>query len=439
MAAAAAATDVSSSQTSNCSYLGLFKHLDLMNTKREFGMMRPVKNWTTHTTILLDMVLYGILELGEKTQTVTSHIMLHMRWHDEFLTWNPSDFCGIQTVVIPKSKLWYPDISILEDISDTGRIRQSPMVKVFSDSKVKAHVYQRLTSTCPLDLYLFPFDKQQCNITFSSVNYYVDEIKLGTLSSDVALNWVSDVLMITEGEWILVNLTIVEYNLNKMDTTLSNLAYMVTLVRKPMLYVINLLVPMFYFLILDLASFFIRGEKLNFKVTVLLSISVLLLILKDLLPSTESDMPLIAKFSLIIFIMVGLSLLEAMLVDFLMGLDGCCGQKTPSSSNTQVEIQLEVNCHTEPVEAGEKSQAKPTARPREGDLLKLLLEQVKAARQETGRQCKDERKPGCYARLAKIIDYVYFAFYLISVATFLFYMYIEWVDGGCFNVISEFP
>lgn len=67
-----------------------------------------------------------------------------------------------------------------------------------------------------------------------------------------------------------------------------------------MLYVINLIVPLFYLLVLDLASFFIseaRGEKLSFKVTILLSISVLLLILQDMLPSTEEYLPMIGEAS----------------------------------------------------------------------------------------------------------------------------------------------
>jgi len=56
--------------------------------------------------------------------------------------------------------------------------------------------------------------------------------------------------------------------------------------------------PVFYFLVLDVASFFIDssgGEKLGFKVTLLLSISVLLLLLKDMLPSTASSIPLIGE------------------------------------------------------------------------------------------------------------------------------------------------
>lgn len=74
--------------------------------------------------------------------------------------------------------------------------------------------------------------------------------------------------------------------------------FQVTVSRRPMLYVINFIIPLFFFLILDLGSFFIneaRGEKLGFKVTILLSISVLLLILKDMLPSTEAKLPWIGE------------------------------------------------------------------------------------------------------------------------------------------------
>lgn len=137
-----------------------------------------------------------------------------------------------------------------------------------------------------------------------------------------------------------------------------------------MLYLINFIVPLFYLLILDVASFFVseaRGEKLGFKVTVLLSISVLLLILKDMLPSTEDKLPMIgelprrredavlrnvtltanvsclilATFSVTIFALVGISVLEAMLVSFLTDLD--IEKKTQRSGN--VDIQLEADFH----------------------------------------------------------------------------------------------
>lgn len=85
-----------------------------------------------------------------------------------------------------------------------------------------------------------------------------------------------------------------------MSTADLTVCCQVTIRRKPLLYVVNLIVPLLYLLVLDVASFFIhasKGEKLSFKITVLLSISVLLLILQDMLPSTEEILPYIGGWA----------------------------------------------------------------------------------------------------------------------------------------------
>ncbi|AWP19402.1 putative 5-hydroxytryptamine receptor 3A-like [Scophthalmus maximus] len=275
---------------------------------------------------------------------------------------------------------------------------------------------QRLTSTCQLDLYLFPFDVQRCNITFASMNYFAESLELGTTNSDETLTLVSERLMVTQGEWQLTNIAINNYTLTKSVFSESRLIYTVTITRKPMLYVVNFILPLFYFLLLDLASFFIRGEKLSFKVTVLLSISVLLLILKDMLPSTEENLPFMASYCVAVFTLVGLSVLEVMLVNFLMELDGYCGEQAQRSVNTrEVEIQLEADSQKQPAGAEERGRVTLAKTPGDHrDLLKLILEEVRAARQETGRP-EDGRKPGCYTRLAEIIDTVYFVLYFLTV------------------------
>ncbi|XP_035510178.1 5-hydroxytryptamine receptor 3A-like [Morone saxatilis] len=313
---------ISSSQTSDCSYLGLLKHLNLTSTNEVLQIMRPVKNWTTSTLVQVDMLLYGILQVDEMSQTVTSHIWIEMSWMNEFLTWNSSDFCGIEKFTVPMSSLWTPDVTILEDASDTSSIYRSPLSQVTS-GWVYTTTRQRLTFTCQMKLKDFPFDTQKCTITFSSMTSDAGVIYLGTVKNDTALTIASETFMVTQGEWELI-----------------------IMMRKPMLYVVILIVPLFYLLILDLASFFIseaRGEKLSFKVTVLLSISVLLLILHDMLPSTEENLPMMAVYCVVTFALVGISLLEAMLVSFLFDLDCYCGQKTRSSVNAQEEIQLEAD------------------------------------------------------------------------------------------------
>ena len=34
-------------------------------------------------------------------------------WQDEFLSWNPSEWNGIQELVVPPSEVWLPDIAVI--------------------------------------------------------------------------------------------------------------------------------------------------------------------------------------------------------------------------------------------------------------------------------------------------------------------------------------
>ncbi|XP_027141623.1 5-hydroxytryptamine receptor 3A isoform X2 [Larimichthys crocea] len=425
---------VSSSQTSNCSYLGLFKHLNLTEENEVLSGMRPVKNWTTSTFVQIDMMLDGILEVDEKSQAVTSHIWTQVVWENEFLTWNQSDFCGIDMLTVPATRVWNPDLFIQEDASDVGTIQKSPFVRVTSDGMMYSYFRQRLTSTCQLNLWLFPFDLQKCTITFGSMVSDANSINLGSVHNASTLTDISERYMVTRGEWYLAEIKMVACNVTKAALKTSKLTYEITIIRKPMLYVVILIVPLFFLLLLDLASFFIceaKGEKLNFKVTILLSVSVLLLILQDMLPSTEDKLPMIATYCVMTFGLVGISVLEAMLVGFLIELDGHRAKKAPNSACE--EIQLEENHQKEAARAEEEVQVRPEKcylpldGPSGSHLLTLILEEVKAARQEAVGQEKDEGKPGHYTRMAEIIDYVFFVLYFLTVATFLTVMYIHWV------------
>ncbi|CAJ1075573.1 -hydroxytryptamine receptor 3A-like isoform X2 [Xyrichtys novacula] len=427
---------LSSSRAPDCSYTSLLTHLKLTPANDVLQIMRPVKNWTTPTLVQLDMLIYGILHLDEKSQTAESHIWIQMIWMNEFLTWNPSKFCGIGSLAIPRTRVWLPDVTIQEDASDTGSIYVGPHVNLLSNGFVVSTARQRLTSTCEMNLGMFPFDVQNCNITFQSMNSFASEITLGTLNNDTMLYRVSEQFMVTNGEWELEKLEIDETFISKKGMDQARLVYVISMSRKPMLYVINLIVPLLYMLVLDLASFFIsdsRGEKLGFKVTILLSISVLLLILQDMLPSTESSMPYIAKYCIAIFAVVGLSVLEAMLVSFLTDFDDYRATLTLRSSSTKEEIEMEDGNNKEPLGTEEEAQVKqeknvPSLSGPDGlELLRLILQEVKAARKEDEREKAEKKKGGYYKRIAEIIDHVFFVIYFLVVIVFLSYMHIKWI------------
>ncbi|KAM4531675.1 5-hydroxytryptamine receptor 3A-like [Odontesthes bonariensis] len=400
--------------------------------------MRPVKNWTTPTLVQLEMLLFGILDVDEKFQTVSLHISIHTYWKNEFLTWNSSEFCGIDLLTVKRSMLWIPDIAIQEDSSDTGTTQENPFAVLHPNGLVHVNARQRLTYTCQLNLFLFPFDVQRCNITFSSATSDEESIILAGVEDDTKSTRSPDEFLKFQGEWRLKSLEMIKYSFPRSNTSTSKLVYSVVLQRKPFLYIINLIMPLLYLLVLDLASFLVSeagGEKLNFKVTVLLSIFFLLLILQDILHSTEENLPMIAIYCVSVFTLVWISVLETILVGLLIDSDGCCDKKEQKNLDAELDIQLEANSHkislTEPAEEDPFKPDNSNLPPEPpGDLMRQILDKVKAARQEVRRSLdRDERNSGCYGRRAKIIDSVFFVLYLITVVIFHMSAFVIWMPN----------
>lgn len=87
----------------------------------------------------------------------------------------------------------------------------------------------------------------------------------------------------------------------------------------------------------------------------------------------------------------------------------------------------------EPAEVQEdtKAEAVKTVLPPDGlqDLLKGILDEVRAAQREAGRRDKPDAQEGRFRRLAKTIDCVFFLLYFLVVVTFLLYLCIIWMNG----------
>uniref|UniRef100_A0A674MLV7 Si:dkey-49c17.4 n=1 Tax=Takifugu rubripes TaxID=31033 RepID=A0A674MLV7_TAKRU len=281
-----------------------------------------------------------------------------MRWNNHRISWDPEEFCGITKVSVPQDILWKPDLFIYEMIQK-DESPMNPYVDVTYDGLVASDQDVKVVSTCKMDVHKFPFDTQSCNITIGSANYCAKEMRLVPFSNSSRATQFSREVIKTQGEWEFLQLSVTRTNFSIQDSQIwENLIYTFTMKRRPLLYVINFLLPIVFFLTLDLASFFIadqRGEKLGFKVTVLLAISVLLLILNDILPSMSNKTPLIATYCIVIFALMLLSLLETILVTYLL------------DKSSQEKLRVMKNCEDKQGRDDRKS------RPGETELLFVHL------------------------------------------------------------------
>ena len=68
--------------------------------------------------------------------------------------------------------------------------------------------------------------------------------------------------------------------------------------RRPILYVVNLIVPSIFLVTLDIFSFLLPPQTVDrsaFKMTLILGYTVFLLLMNDLLPVTGNETPLLSE------------------------------------------------------------------------------------------------------------------------------------------------
>ncbi|XP_022598034.1 5-hydroxytryptamine receptor 3A-like [Seriola dumerili] len=398
-----------------CSYQDVLDYLNLTTENSVFKLTRPVLDYTHPTVVELDIILYAILAV---------------MWNNEHISWDPAQFCGITQVSVPRDMLWRPDLFIYEMIQK-DESPQNPYMYVSYNGMVTSEEDVKVVSTCKMDVHKFPFDTQRCNISIGSAIHCADEIRLLPSSNSSRATQFSREVMKTQGEWEFLQLSVNNHNFTYDNREWEQLIYTFTIRRRPLLHVINFLLPILFFLSLDLASFFIsdhRGEKLGFKVTVLLAISVLLLILNDILPSMSNKTPLIATYCIVIFALMLLSLLETILVTYLMEVDSASQEKLRLKDDTEAKQE---NIKSDKCNAGEKRQtccsciSKVSDGEKRNEMLPLA-EEMKELQQTLNLHLSSREEGGKSNHWATRINRGFFVFYVTTVSLFLSLIFNEW-------------
>ncbi|KAM9781948.1 5-hydroxytryptamine receptor 3A [Syngnathus typhle] len=278
--------------------------------------VRPVKDWRTSTLVAIDLMVYSILNVDEKNQVLTTYVWYRQSWTDEFLVWNPQDFDQVKQVSLPTANIWVPDILINEFV-DVGKSPDIPYVYVSHDGLVRNYKPIQVVTACTLNIYNFPFDVQKCSLTFQSWLHTIDDINITLMRSPEELREDKSVFM-NQGEWELLHI-LSNYKIFSVDDDdyYAEMKFHVVIRRRPLFYTVNLLLPSIFLMVMDIVGFYLppdSGERVSFKITLLLGYSVFLIIVSDTLPATAIGTPLIGVYFVVCMALLVISLTETVLI-----------------------------------------------------------------------------------------------------------------------------
>ncbi|KAK3089725.1 hypothetical protein FSP39_005906 [Pinctada imbricata] len=281
----------------------------LFNEERYVPNIIPVCNKGENVSISIDIALRELVELNEKFQLLRLKIWVRLQWTDCSLTWSPDDFGGQDRIIVPYGTVWMPDLAMYEGCSDEANMpdMREYRANVMSDGSVRYNFPTIVTAACRIDVTYFPYDYQNCSLTFSSWMYSGALVDIQALSSDGDTD-----NFIPHNEWKLISL--------KSDKKVSyysccpepypKVIYYLVLARYPKFYLLTLFFPCIIVSLLSLLGFMlppVSGEKISLQITILLTIVVFLLLVQDKLPSSSDTFPYIGIYFSISMILVCLS------------------------------------------------------------------------------------------------------------------------------------
>ncbi|XP_029457829.1 neuronal acetylcholine receptor subunit alpha-10 isoform X3 [Rhinatrema bivittatum] len=174
-------------------------------------------------------------------------------------------------------------------------------------------------SSCKVDVSFFPFDGQQCRLTFGSWTYNGNQIDiLNHLDTGDLTDFVENV------EWEVLGMpakkNVITYGC--CSEPYPDITYTLMLKRRASFYIFNLLLPCIMISFLAPLGFYLpadSGEKVSLGVTVLLALTVFQLLVAESMPPSE-NVPLIGKYYIATMTMITAS---TALTIFIMNIHHC--------------------------------------------------------------------------------------------------------------------
>ncbi|XP_077187482.1 neuronal acetylcholine receptor subunit alpha-2 isoform X2 [Paroedura picta] len=288
----------------------LFKYLFTAYNK----WSRPVPNTSDVVIVRFGLAIAQLIDVDEKNQMMTTNVWLKQEWNDYKLQWNPADFDNVTSIRVPSEMIWIPDIVLYNNADGEFAVTHMTKAHLFSNGSVKWVPPAIYKSSCSIDVTFFPFDQQNCKMKFGSWTYDKAKIDLESMERHVDLKdyWES-------GEWAIIN-AVGTYNTKKYDCCTEiypDITYSFIIRRLPLFYTINLIIPCLLISCLTVLVFYLPsdcGEKITLCISVLLSLTVFLLLITEIIPSTSLVIPLIGEYLLFTMIFVTLSIVITVFV-----------------------------------------------------------------------------------------------------------------------------
>uniref|UniRef100_A0A674JE83 Cholinergic receptor nicotinic gamma subunit n=1 Tax=Terrapene triunguis TaxID=2587831 RepID=A0A674JE83_9SAUR len=247
---------------------------------------------------------------NEREETLTTNIWIEMKWCDYRLQWDPDKYDNIQILRVPSTEVWLPDIVLENNIDGVFEITLYCNTLLESNGCLLWMPPAIYRTSCAIFVTYFPFDWQNCSMVFQGQ------------SPGRTIEWiVIDPEAFTEnGEWAIkhrpAKKIVNAERFTPDDLGYQQVVFYLIIQRKPLFYVINIIVPCVLISSVAVVVYFLpaKGRKCTVSINVLLAQTVFLFLIAQKVPETSDAMPLIGKYLTFLLVVTVVIVANAVIV-----------------------------------------------------------------------------------------------------------------------------
>ncbi|XP_061175708.1 acetylcholine receptor subunit alpha-1-B-like [Saccostrea echinata] len=265
--------------------------------------IRPRATQSDVVDVYIKFGLTAITGLDEIGGTLYLVGYLDVTWRDDLIAWNTG---SVDQLMMSHKDIWTPAVTLYTSVSSLSELGASDdPVTILKDGTVNWRPGLVIESGCAIDVSYYPFDTQECTVTFLPWQYTSDLVHLMPNATMVDIS-----LLQKSSEWDLTETTV-----KNTSGVFTEVSFKLTLKRRPQYFILNMVLPIILIGLLNGFVFVMPFDqgRVGFIITGFLSIGVFLTVIADVLPKSSNPMSLLAYFIIWQLMLGALCTLESIL------------------------------------------------------------------------------------------------------------------------------
>ncbi|XP_068605934.1 5-hydroxytryptamine receptor 3A-like [Brachionichthys hirsutus] len=292
------------------------------------SLSQPQDENCTHV-INVPFLEYQTLSVDTKKLLLNVRMQASLVWSDPDMAWNRSEY-QYDEAMLPVMKVWTPELHVTNGIKTTMKHASRDLLAYY-DGTIKHTVIINAEVNCEVDMFNYPFAADDCPVALQA--WTTDGERSNPLNTMI----IHDMILTVHRECSFLSECGTQLTLGQLwmidgahgDWQTENVQYLQSEDRTDRNYIlvslriryinpfITLLLPSILILLADVISFALPlagGERNCFKVTLVLSFTMFLVILNNELPGDSHCSPIIRTHFCVCLSLLVLSMLVSMML-----------------------------------------------------------------------------------------------------------------------------